>query len=189
MAATTITDSGASITITVGTQMPRNILKAKITEITIIKTNILKIDIGKGTLDNIFIPHADVTAPARATPSLLKDTVNQMLNSALATVPLATAAKQDSEITLLSQIYGLTTIIKDAVVSLENKIFYQPLLIDDGGAGLLYKGYAMPGSSQEMAVWAIEKIQKVGSVDVHTWANGNRDFDKKWIERETQGYF
>lgn len=193
MAATTITDTGATITVTVGTQNPRNIQKIKIVELTIIKTNILKIDIGKGPLDNIFIPYPDVVAPPTPNPAALKDAVNQMLTVASSgggsgTVGGATEAKQDQQNAILTQIYNLSGIIKNTVVSLDEKVFFQPLMEDESGPGIIYKGYALPGSNPEMPLWAIERIQNQAGVDVHTWAMGNRDLNKRWMDRETFSY-
>lgn len=183
--AITIIDSGATILITNGALAPRNILKTKIVELTIVKTNILKIDIGGGALHNIFLPHASVTVPATASPTELKDAINQMLAVNIA----FPEAKLNEQITWLNMIYDLTNITKSRVAEIADKIFYQPLLVDDGGQGIIYKGYAMDGSSQEMNAWAIERIKREGDVFVHTWAEGSRNFSKRWIDRESLIYF
>lgn len=191
--ATTITDTGASLTITIGTQAPRNILKAKITELTIIKTNILKIDVGKGALDNIFIPYSDVVFPITANPAALRSAINTMLAPAVTTTGpvggVATAPKQDQGNLLLNNLNGISEEIHSVLQSLDYKIFHQPLLVDEDGSGTIYKGYALIGSSQELYSWAIERIQKILTVEVHTWADGNRDLNKRWIERKSLLYY
>lgn len=155
-ATTTITDSGSSIKITVGTQKPRNILKSKVIELTIIKTDILKIDIGKGALENIFIPHPDVVIPLTASADALQEAVQLMLSN--------------------------------TVVSLENKVLQQPLIVDSGGAGVIYKGYAAVGTNQQHSAWAIERITNDGAMDVHTWADGSQAMTQTWVHRETLNY-
>ncbi len=105
MAATTITDNGASIKLTIGTQV-RNVIKAQIIEITVIKTNIIKIDIGQGPLDNIFIPYADVTAPLTADPEALRDAITALLTSAANSLS-ATEAKQTEQIDILNTVKGM----------------------------------------------------------------------------------
>ncbi|MBL7932315.1 MAG: hypothetical protein JNL60_10450, partial [Bacteroidia bacterium] len=75
MPATTITDNGASLKLTIGTQI-RNITKSQIIEVSVIKTNIIKIDIGQGALHNIFIPYTDVTSPVTANAAALRDKIN-----------------------------------------------------------------------------------------------------------------
>ncbi|MGZ4063843.1 MAG: hypothetical protein ACXVP0_12795 [Bacteroidia bacterium] len=191
MAGTTITDSGASISVTVAGQTPRNIMKAQIIEITVIKTNIIKIDIGQGALGNLFIPYTDVTNPSTASPGALKDAINALLTPASSggnTVGGATEARQIDQSNLLTQLNTISTAIQGLITSLDNKVFYQPLLVDDGGAGIVYKGYAAVGTLQEQPTWAIERIQKVGDVDVHTWVNGQRTFVNSWVNRETFTY-
>ncbi len=189
MPATTITDNGASLKLTIGTQI-RNVTKSQIIEVSVIKTNIIKIDIGQGALHNIFIPYIDVTSPVTANAGALRDKINDFLAPAASggAVGNATEAKQDAEIAVLNTINGSISTIRDLVTTIDNKIFYEPLMVDDGGAGVIYKGYAMPGTAQEVPQWAIQRIMKVGDVDVYTWADGNRNFDNIWINREVLSY-
>lgn len=186
MAATTIVDNGASIKITIGTQV-RNIIKAQIIEISVIRTNIIKIDIGQGALDNIFIPYADVTAPVTANPEALRDAINTLLTPA-ANAQTATEAKQIEQIDILNVVKDHVLSIQNLITTLDEKVFYEPLLVDDGGAGIIYKGYALVGTRPESASWAIERIQKVGDVDVHNWADGDKLLNNVWNDRETLIY-
>ena len=187
--ATTITDAGASILITEGSQAPRNILKSQIIELTIFKNNVIKIDIGKGALENIFIPYGEVTQPITAGPAALREAINNMLSSGVIGEGYATALKQDEQKWIMSQIYAMTDLIKKAAVSIDEKVFYLPSLVDDSGMGTIYKGYAAPGTSQELSLWAIERVQRISGIDVHTWADGARLLNKKWVDRETLSYF
>lgn len=187
MAAITIQDNGQKIKITFGT-LVRNIIKAQIKEISIIKTNIIKIDNGRGALNNVFITYADVTSPASANVAALRDIILGYLEPPGGSGGGATEAKQDTVISALGNMQAAITNILSLVTSVDNKVWFQPLMVDDGGAGVVYKGYASVGTAQESAQWAIEKIMKVGDVDVHTWADGNKNFDNLWLERETLSY-
>jgi hypothetical protein len=186
MAATTIIDNGASIKITVGSQV-RNIIKAQIIEISVIRTNIIKIDIGQGALDNIFIPYAEVTQPVLASPEALRDAINALLTPIVNTAT-ATEAKQTEQIDILNVVKDNIQTIQNLMSVLDKKIFYEPLLEDDGGAGIIYKGYALVGSTPDAPLWAIERIQKVGDVDVHNWADGDKLFNNVWNDRESLSY-
>lgn len=183
--ATTIADNGASIKITIGTQV-RNIIKSQIIEISVIKTNIVKIDIGQGALQNIFIPHADVTSPDTANAEALRDAINTMLAPLVTST--ATEQKQVEQIDILNTLKGSLLSLQNLVTALDSKVFHDPLLIDDSGAGIIYKGYAVVGTSQSAPLWAIERIEKVGEVNVHSWANGDKNFDNSWNDRETLSY-
>lgn len=190
MPVTTIVNNGGSIKITIGTQI-RNITKAQIIEVSIIKTNIIKIDIGKGALHNIFIPHADVTLPTTANANGLRDAITNLItpDTSGGAVGGATEALQIDEIGLLTTINSSITTLRTLVTTIDNKLFYEPMLIDDGGAGLIYKGFALnTATNQESPLWAIQRIQKVIDVDVYTWANGNKNFTNSWLDREILPY-
>jgi hypothetical protein len=191
MAVTTIADNGGSIKITIGANI-RNITKSQIIEISVIKATIIKIDIGQGALHNIFIPFIDVTAPVTASAADLRDAITALLPSGSgggSGAGSATEAKQTEEINLLTTINGSMNTMRGLVTTIDNKIFYEPLLVDDGGAGIIYKGFAAPSSGQETPVWAIQRIQRILDVDVYTWAGGNKEFVNNWIDRETLSYF
>ena len=170
-----ITNNGASLKIKNGLQI-RNIMKAQIIEIVVVKTNIIKIDIGKGALYNIFIPYADVTVPVTADPEALKDAINDLL-AAASIVGNATEAKQIEEIGKLNLLNEQVTTIKNAVSTLDNKIFFEPVLIDESNPNIIYKGFASPAANAEEAVWAIQRISNTGDVCSYQWADGNKNFD------------
>ena len=185
-----ITNNGASIKITNGTLI-RNVTKSQIIEVTVIKTTIIKIDIGQGALHNIFIPFSEVTAPVTANAGVLRDAINDFmaLPSGGSVVGGATEVKQVEEIDILTTMNASLTTMRGLVTIIDNKIFYEPSLIDDGGAGIIYKGYALlTGALQTEPIWAIQRIQAIGNVDVYTWADGNKNFDNNWVDRETLNY-
>ena len=50
----------------------------------------------------------------------------------------------------------------------------------------LYRGEAVVGSSENVAVWRIRKVVIAGDGDVtETWAGGTADFNKQWNLRTT----
>ncbi len=181
MTATTIENNGASLRITIGSVV-RNLMKAQIIEISVIKTNIIKIDIGQGPLHNVFIPFTDVTAPVAASPEALRDAINAMMTSSLAS-GTATEAKQIEEIDKLNSMNDQIGAIKSSVTALDSKIFFDPVLVDEGNPNVIYKGFASPAARQDEAVWAIQKITHIGDVCNYQWADGNKNFDNIWNNR------
>lgn len=184
--ATEISNNGASLKINNGTQV-RNIMKNQIQEIAVVKTNIIKIDIGKGALYNVFIPFADVTAPVAANAEALRDAINDMLAST-ATAGTATEAKQTEEINKLNTINDQIGSIKTSVSALDSKIFFDPVLVDESNPQVIYKGFASPAAIEDQAVWAIQKITNTGDVCSYQWADGNKNFDNVWKDRTTLTY-
>ena len=72
--ATIIENNGGSIKITENGSS-RFVLKYQVREVEIVRDTIIKIDIGQGALNNIYIDQADVTAPATATVEELRDQI------------------------------------------------------------------------------------------------------------------
>ena len=179
---TTITDNGASIKLTIGTQV-RNITKSHIVEVSVIKTNIIKIDIGLGALDNIYIPYADVTSPVTASAEALRDAILTLIPSTAGGTGSgqATEAKQNEGIIILNALLTKAS-------NLDGKILGEPSLSDESGAGTVYKGYAVTGALPTDPVWAIQRIQRISDVNIITWANGLKEFTHLWNERETLTY-
>lgn len=181
-----ITNNGASLKIKNGTQV-RNIMKSQIQEIVVVKTNIIKIDIGKGALYNVFIPYVDVTVPVAADPEALKDAINDMM-SATAIIGTATEAKQIEEINKLNVLNEAVANIKNSVSTLDSKIFFEPVLVDESNPQVIYKGFASPAAKPSEAVWAVQRISINGDVCSYQWADGNKNFDNIWDNRATLIY-
>ena len=181
-----ITNNGASIKIFDGTNT-RNIMKNQIQEIAVIKTSIVKIDIGKGALSNVFINFPDVTNPVVASVDLLRDAINDMLAATL-TAGTATEAHQLEEIAKLNTINDSANQIKSSVGSLDSKLFFDATAVDESNPQVIYKGYSQPGSKTSDPVWAIQKITNTGDVLTYRWANGKKDFTNIWDNRLTLTY-
>ena len=178
--ATEILNSGASLKISTDGS-PRMVLKSQIKDVNVLRDTIIKIDIGAGTLNNIFIDQADVTNPASSTVDDLRDQILAMLQGNAA--GLATELKQDAEI---GSLMGLQTQINDLqskVGSVDSKLFFEPILVDENNPNFIYKGFAVPGSKTIDPVWAIQKISSKKGVLNYQWAGGNKSFDKVWDDR------
>jgi hypothetical protein len=168
--ATQIINNGASLKI-ISADGTRNILKQEIVEISIIKDTLIKIDIGQGALNNVFINYPDVSSPQTQSPDALADAINAMLQSSL-NLPdgISTAANQQKEISDLDSI-RTSLLLKSEQLS------------DETNPKTIYKGFAIPGALTSAAVWAIQKITNNKGVYLYQWAAGNQNFDKVWDNR------
>lgn len=180
-----IINSGASIKI-VTNGVARLITKLQIREIVVINTNIIKIDLGLGTLHNIFIPHADVTVPVTPNPEALRDAINDMLTGSINGG--ATEQKQIEQIVYLEKLTKITSDIDGTVHAINSGLLSDPLIIDEAVPYTIYRGYANPGSATNAAVWAIEKVAIAGEITKSQWADGNQVFDNIWDNRTTLIY-
>lgn len=183
--ATTIEDNGTKIKITSGTEV-RNIMKTHIREVEVIKTDIIKIDIGGGALENVFISFSDVAVPSKPDAEALRDAILAFLE--ISGGNGAKESKQIEEIETLNGLKASVIVLQGIVNSIDSKAFYQPLLVDSSGAGVVYKGYALIGTLTSAPLWAIEKIRSLRGLETHTWAEGNKNFDKVWDNRESLTY-
>jgi len=177
---TQIINNGASLKIVTG-GVPRNISKQQIREISIVNTNIIKLDLGMGALKDIFIPYAEVDNPSTETPAALADAINAMLAST-SNAGLATEQKQDAGNTELQN-------IKNVMTAINNKVFEEPFLTDEVTIpGAVIKGFAPAGSDPSAAVWAIQKLTSENGITSNKWADGNKNFDNVWNDRATLTY-
>lgn len=169
-AGTQILNNGASVKI-ISPDGTRNILKQEIIEIGILKDTIIKIDIGQGALNNVFINHPEVTNPATPTPDALVDAINAMLQNTIVLPPgISTEANQQSEISKLDSVRT-------------SLLLQSPSISDETNPKTIYKGFAVPGARTSDAVWAIQKITNDRGIYTYQWAGGNQNFDKVWDNR------
>lgn len=175
MAATTqIINNGASLKI-IQDGFSRNILKMQVKEVSVLINTIIKIDIGKGALSNIFLEFNDVSNPQTSNPEALVEAINQMLQTNANISGVATERNQEIEI---SELQNIKT----------NQLFVEPQISDESNPRTIYRGFATPGSITSVRVWAIQKIENNGGVISYLWAGGNRNFDKVWDDRKTLQY-
>jgi len=183
--ATRIINNGETLKVIIG-EVTRLIVKTQIREITIIKTNVVKIDIGQG-INNLFIPYTDVVLPATAAPDALAAAINDMLTDPPVTGG-ATERKQDDIIEELGDVMAEITSVKTQLEALNGKIFYDALLVDESTPDVIYRGFALPGASTSAPVWAIEKTTTSGDVTLKKWAAGSKSMTQIWDNRESLTY-
>jgi hypothetical protein len=177
-----IENNGASIKIT-ESGVARFVLKYQIREVEIVRDTIIKIDIGQGALNNIYVDQADVTVPASASVEILRDAIMAMLQTNV--TGTATEAKQTEQITAIANLQTAVSALQTKVNSIEDKTPYQPKLVDESNANVIYNGFAIPGAAVDTAVWAIQKVTKTNGVFSYQWAGGTKNFDKIWNNRKT----
>ena len=180
-----IENNGASIKITDG-GVARFVLKSQIREVEIVRDTIIKMDIGQGALNNIFVDQALVTTPVSTGVEDLRDQIIAMFQNSFYGV--ATEANQKKEIDIVSGFAASLKEMSAKVNSLEDKIFYEPSLVDESNPNAVYNGFAAPGAKSSDAVWAVQKVTKVKGVFVYQWAAGTKTFDKIWDGRRTLVY-
>lgn len=178
--ATEIINNGASLKI-VTNAVPRFILKSQIKDVNVLRDTIIKIDIGQGTLNNIYVDQAEVTVPASISVDDLRDQIIAMLHGVAD--GLATEEKQNTEIATIQDLKVQVSDLQSKVGSVDNKLFFEPALVDENNPNTLYKGYALPGAKTSDPVWAIEKISSKNGIQSYQWAGGNKTFDKVWDNR------
>ncbi len=183
--ATIIENNGGSIKITEN-GASRFVLKYQVREVEIVRDTIIKIDIGQGALNNIYVDQADVTAPVTATVEELRDQIIGMLQTNV--TGTATEAKQTEEINEIKNLQAVVGNLQAKVNSLDDKTFFQPKLVDESNANVVYNGFAVPGTAVDAPVWAIQKVTKTNGVYSYQWAGGNRNFDKIWNNRKALIY-
>lgn len=178
--ATEIINNGTSLKI-VTDGVSRLILKSQIRDINVLRDTIIKIDIGQGTLNNVYVDQAVVTNPANISVDDLRDKIIAMLSGN--TVGLASEQKQDSEIAAIQDLKVQVLDLQSKISSVDNKLFFEPSVVDESNPNTVYKGYALPGAITSGAVWAIERITSENGVLSYKWAGGTKTFDKVWDNR------
>lgn len=184
--ATQIENTGNSLKITVDGN-DRFIMKAQISEVEVAYDSIIKIDIGKGALYNLFINQAEVDVPRTDTPVQLRDAILAMLQPSVGSGN-ATEAKQTEQTLELQAVKTAVTDIKDKISSVNDKLFFEPRISDETNANVIYKGYSIESVPTKNSAWAIQKITNNRGILTIQWAGGTKSFDKIWDNRKTLVY-
>ena len=179
-----IISQGASLKI-VTNGVARYITKYQVKEISIVKDEYIKLDIGQG-LYNVFIHYPEVTLPVTPNIEELRDAINSMLESGH--LGAATEAKQIAEIEELFSIRAELEQVKNKLNSIDQKQFYEPLLKDESNPRTIYRGYALPGTKPNEPKWAIQRTSVNGSITTTRWSNGSKQLESIWDQRETLQY-
>lgn len=180
-----IIDAGGSIQI-VTDGVSRFITKHQVKEVSILKNDIIRLDIGAGALSNHFIDYGEVTAPVLPSAAALRDEINNMLKAGAS--GYATKAKQEEELTQLQTLQLTVDEMKLDLAALNDKAMIEPILVDETNPQVVYKGYANPGANPAQPDWAILKISNDAGIFTYQWADGNKQFDNIWDNRETLSY-
>jgi hypothetical protein len=65
----------------------------------------------------------------------------------------------------------------------------EPNIVDDTGVGgIIYLGYAVPGTLVADAKWKIKKVTEVGTITTIQYADNNLNFDNVWANRASLIY-
>jgi hypothetical protein len=171
----TIENNGASLKLTEDGAV-RFVLKNQIREVEVVRDTIIKLDIGQGALNNIFIDQATVTLPTSTGVEDLRDQLMGFIQTNLGITGFATEANQNKELAAF-------TTLQTSVSALMDKVFYEAVMVDESNPNLIYNGYALPGSKTSDPVWAILKISKVKGVTSSQWAAGSKTFTNVWDNR------
>jgi hypothetical protein len=175
-----IEDHGVSLKITTDAA-PRYIIKSQIREISVIRDTIIKIDTGEGALYNVYVDQSVVDLPASKDVNDLRDQIELMMESGMAGA--ATAKKQDDQTTLITGLQASMKDVQDKLGSINDKKFYDPILVDEVNPNVVYRGFAAQGSKTSDAVWAVQKVTNVKGVLSYLWAAGNKSFASIWDNR------
>lgn len=183
-----IINNGASLKIKTN-GVPRDLIKAQIHEVTVLRGTVIKIDIGQGALFNVFIDQAQVTNPSSSSVDDLREQILVMLapvtsGSGQTLTGFATEANQANEIAHISALQGQVSDLQSKLNSVDNKVFYQPSITDQNNPNMVYKGYALPGTDTRSPAWAIERVIYQDGLVISTWSGGNKNLDKVWDNRD-----
>ena len=180
-----IEDHGTSLKITTD-GAPRYIIKSQIREISVIRDTIIKIDNGEGALYNVYVDQSVVDVPASKDVNDLRDQIEVMMESGMA--GFATSAKQDAQSTLITGIQASMKDVQDKLGSINDKKFYDPILIDELNPNAVYRGFAVSGSKTSDPAWAVQKVTNIKGVLSYLWAGGNKAFGSIWDNRSKLVY-
>lgn len=176
---TEITDKGSSLRI-LTVDGERFVLKNQIREVEIVRDTLIKIDIGQGALYNVFVDQAEVTLPQTQSVDELRDKIMDMLQTP-ATAGVATEQGQiDGNLELSN--------VKRDLDLLNEKLFYDPKIVDETNANVVYKGFANPGAKKNEAVWAVLRITNTKGVLSYEWSKGSKTFENVWDNRKALLY-
>jgi hypothetical protein len=175
-----IVDTGVSLKITTDGAV-RYVVKSQIREVGVIRDTIIKIDLGRGSLYDEYIDQSVVDVPLSQGVQDLCDQLNAMLQSNLA--GFATSKKQDDQMTQITALQASVADLQSKMGSVNDKLFYEPLVVDELNPRTLYKGYALPGSKTSDAVWAVMKVTNLKETITHQWAAGSKALANIWDNR------
>lgn len=185
--ATQIIDEGAEIRI-VTNGIPKIVTKVNIKTVEVLINTIIKIDIGKEPLRNIYVDQLTVDAPVNSGPADLRDKIAAMLQPAAQAGTTATAENQLIQTAELQNIKNSVLDANNKLASMNSNMILEPKLIDETEGQVIYKGFAIPGADEGAETWAIQRVTNTNGNFSYHWATGNKNFDKRWTLRREYVY-
>jgi len=109
---------------------------------------------------------------------------------AVDSMPVVLTAEQVSTLTPPAAISGFATSANQDTFIIELYILNGAMAMrtDDVGSGVIYQGWANPGTATSAASWRIKKIVDTTGDFAITFADGNRNFDNVWDNRASLTY-
>lgn len=101
---------------------------------------------------------------------------------------------QNQQVTaIVSVLQNLVTAVNELTLSLaqsklNDAIGTYAYRVDDAGAGVIYYGYATPGTADSAEAWSIKKQTTTVADIIVLWADGNLSYDNVWNDRTSLTY-
>jgi hypothetical protein len=154
--------------------------KEQVKTIDVIKDNIVRIDIGEGPLNNIFINYQEVTFPAINSANELRDEINGMMKSDIYDGDNLSEVTQRNILTKLEEI---ATLLQGNAVAEANLSNGEPSRIDESNPYMIYKGWHRLFGDEQANEWAIQCIRRENDQIIYEWAFGTQKQIYKWWDR------
>jgi hypothetical protein len=159
--------------------------KEQVKTIDIIKDNIVRIDIGEGPLNNIFINYQEVTVPAINSANELRDEINGMMKSDIYDGDNLSEVTQRNILTKLEEI---ATLMQGNNVAEANLSKGEPSRIDESNPYMIYKGWHKLFGDEQANEWAILRVRRENDQIIYEWAFGTQKQIYKWWDRANFQY-
>jgi hypothetical protein len=156
------------------------VVKEQIKTVDIIKSNIVRIDIGEGPLKNIYLNYQEVTFPTVTSAEQLRDHIISLLKSDI------NDGDNPSEETLqeiLGMLLNNYNELKEIKAQGKDLPKLEPILVDESNPNVIYKGWSINMEDTTSPLWAIQRISRSGDIIINEWADGNQFYDNVWDNR------
>ncbi len=159
--------------------------KEQVKTIDVIKDNIVRIDIGEGPLQNIFINYQEVTFPALNSANDLRAEINAMLKSDIYD---GDNLSEVTQLNILTKLEEIATLIQGNNVAEADFSKREPSRIDESNPYMIYKGWHRLVGDEGANEWAVQRIRRENDIIYYEWAFGSQKQIYTWIDRENHFY-
>ena len=156
------------------------VVKEQIKTVDIIKSNIVRLDIGEGALKNIYLNYQDVTFPTVTSADQLRDHIISLLKS---DINDGDYPREDTLQEILGMLLNNYNQLKGIKAQGEDLSRLEPIFVDESNPNVIYKGWSSNIDDPASSLWAIQRISRVGDVVIYEWADGNQFYDNVWDNR------